>query len=268
MPVQGEQAVVVGLRLHLQDAREGPEGLHHRSLFAPHLEAQGSRPAQAAGEVLGGVLGHHPALVDDHHPPAGHLHLGQDVGGEHDRVLASQALDQLAGLDDLLGVEARGGLVEDEHVRVVEDGLGEAHPLAVALRELADEGVAHVAHPGLPDHVVDLPAAILGGDPLDLGAEAEEVQDRHVRVEGRGLRDVADPPLDLEGGLEDVVAPHPRGPVGGRQVAGEDAHRRGLPGPVGAQEAQDLPLLDAEGDPVDRGMAAVPLGEVLDLDHE
>ena len=51
-------------------------------------------------------------------------------------------LDQLAGLDDLLGVEARRRLVQDQHVRVVEDGLGEADALAVALGELAHDGCA------------------------------------------------------------------------------------------------------------------------------
>ena len=52
---------------------------------------------------------------------------------------------QLAGLDDLLGVEAGGGLVEDQDVGVVDDGLGEADALPVAFGELADQLVADVA---------------------------------------------------------------------------------------------------------------------------
>ena len=71
-----------------------------------------------------------------------------------------EALDQLAGLDDLLGVEAGGRLVEDQHVGVVQDGLGEADALAVALGELADELPAHVADAGLADRLVDAGRAL------------------------------------------------------------------------------------------------------------
>ena len=73
------------------------------------------------------------------------LHFGQDVGAEDDGVVAGEAVDQLADFDDLLGIEAGGGLVEDQDVGVVDDRLGEADALAVALGELADQLVADVA---------------------------------------------------------------------------------------------------------------------------
>ena len=63
-------------------------------------------------------------------------------------------LDQFAGLDDLFGVEAGGGLVEHQHVGVVNDGLRQAHALAVALGELADQLVAHVAERATFGHFV------------------------------------------------------------------------------------------------------------------
>src|SRR5204863_6284045 len=97
---------------------------------------------------------------------------------------APEALDELAGLDDLLGVEARGGLVEDEHVGVGEDGLGEADALAVALGEPADDLAANVADPSLLDGLIDPRLARRRGDALDLGAEIQEADHLHVRVEG------------------------------------------------------------------------------------
>ena len=124
-------------------------------------------PEQPAGQVLGRVLGDHPALVDDHHPAAGHRDLGQDVGREHDRVAAGERADQLAGLDDLLRVEAGRRLVEDQHVGVVQDRLGEADALPVALRQLVDQRRLHVADPALLDRVVDARLALgLRGTPL------------------------------------------------------------------------------------------------------
>ena len=85
-----------------------------------HLHVQRLRPAQPGGQVVRRVFGHHAALVDDHHALAGLRDLGQDVRAQDDRVIAGQLLDQLAGLDDLLRVEARGRFVEDQDVGVVE----------------------------------------------------------------------------------------------------------------------------------------------------
>ena len=50
-------------------------------------------------------------------------------------MIAGQVLDQLTGLDDLLGVEAGGRLVEDEDVGIVDQRLRQADALLVALRE-------------------------------------------------------------------------------------------------------------------------------------
>jgi hypothetical protein len=50
-----------------------------------------------------------------------------------------EPLDELAHLGALARVEALGGLVEDQHRRVSQQGLGDAHPLPVALGEVLDE---------------------------------------------------------------------------------------------------------------------------------
>ena len=68
------------------------------------------------------------------------------MGAQNDGVLAGQRLQQLADLDDLLGVEAGGRLVQNQDVGVVDDGLGQAHALPVALGELADEAVPDLTH--------------------------------------------------------------------------------------------------------------------------
>ena len=48
-------------------------------------------------------------------------------------------LIELPDVDDLARIEADGGLVEDQHLRAVDHRLRDADPLAVALRELADQ---------------------------------------------------------------------------------------------------------------------------------
>jgi hypothetical protein len=167
----------------------------------------------------------------------------------------------------MLRVEARGRLVEDQHVGVGQDRLGQPHALAIALGEPADQRGAPVGDTRLVHRLVDLPLALLARDALDLGAEVQERLDVHVRVERRGLGDVADAPLDLQRLLEHVEAGDARRALRGRQVAGQDAHGGGLPGAVGPEEAEDLALLDPERDAVHRRRPAVALRQVLDLDH-
>ncbi len=83
------------------------------------------------------------------------LHFREDVGAENDGVLARQCVQQIADFDNLLGVEAGGGLVENQHVGIVDDGLRDADALAVAFRKLADQLVAHVAQGAAADHFID-----------------------------------------------------------------------------------------------------------------
>ena len=192
-----------------------------------HLQAHGARALQAVGQVVRRVLRDHPALVDDDDAPAGHRDLGQDVRGEHDGVLAAEALDQLAGLDDLLGVEAGRRLVEDQHVGVVRGSPGRGRRAGGSPWRAGRSASSRTsATRRLLHRLVDARALrSLPGDALDLARRSRGTSPTvHVGVEGRRLRHVADAPLDLERLLEDVVAGHARRALRGREVAGEDAH--------------------------------------------
>ena len=98
-----------------------------------HLHVQRLRPPQPGGQVVRRVFGDHAALVDDDDALAGLRDFREDVRAQDDGVVPGQLLDQVPGLDDLLRIEARGRLVEDQNVGVVDDGLCQADALAVAL---------------------------------------------------------------------------------------------------------------------------------------
>ena len=78
-------------------------------------------PCEPLAQLVGAALGDDPAAVEDQHAAAEQLDLGQDVGREQQGVLAAELADQLADGHDLLRIEADGRLVEDQHLRVVED---------------------------------------------------------------------------------------------------------------------------------------------------
>jgi hypothetical protein len=164
-------------------------------------------------------------------------------------------------------VQAGGRFVQDQDFGVVQDRLSQSDTLLVALRELAAEAGRDVGDARLLHRRVDLRPQRLGSHAADPADEQQVVADGHVRVERRRFRQVADAALGLERLIEDVEPGNDGLAGGGRHVARQDAHGRGLAGPVGAEEAEDLALVDAERDVVDRGDAAVLLGEVLNLDH-
>ncbi len=221
---------------------------------------------QARLQVLHGPLRDDAAARDDDDPLADLLDPGDDVGGEEDRPVPPELLDEVPDLAHLVGIEADGRLVEDEDLGIVGEDVGEADALAVALGEMADDAVRDVGDPHALEGPEDPPRPLPEGDLLQPRPEPEEVRDPHLLVEGDVLGEVPDAPPGLHGAGEDVEAGDPRLPPRGGHEAREDAEGGGLPGPVGAQEPDDLPPLDGEGDPIHRPAGTEVLHQVLDLD--
>ena len=186
---------------------------------------------------------------------------------QDDRVVARQLLDQATSLDDLLGVETGGRLVEDQHLGVVNQRLRQTHALPVALRQLAARTTSHVADPGSRHHLFDPRRALPRRDALDLGDEVQVFADRHVRVEWRRLGQIAGPPLGFDGLSRTRRSRRrrrvPRSPGCSRSApASSSSCRRRW-----AEKAQDFAFLDLKADVVHSDDVAVPLREVFDLDH-
>ncbi|MNZ39421.1 hypothetical protein D3C78_569150 [compost metagenome] len=89
----------------------------------------------------------------------------------------------------------------------------------------------------------------------------------HVAIAGRAFRQIADQPLGLEGVLLDVEAEQPCRARGRREKAGEHLHGGRLAGAVGAEEAQHLAGLNAEGQVVHHGVLCKAFGEFFYFDH-
>ena len=88
------------------------------------------------------ALGDDPAAADEDHLVGDQLDLVEQVAGEqHGAAAVGVPLEQAAHPPDAGRVEAVGGLVEDQHRRVAEQGVGDAEPLPHAERV--------VAHPAL-----------------------------------------------------------------------------------------------------------------------
>ena len=190
------------------------------------------------------------------------------MAGQNDRVALPQFVDQFTDLDHLRGVKADGGFVQDDDLRVAEQRGGQAHALAVALGQVADQAAAHAGQAGALARAGDIGGA--GGSfalALELCDKIEIFLHRHVHIKRRDLGHIADAGLGGPGLLLDVMAVDNDGAARRRKVAGDHVHGGGFARAVGPEQAVDAAVLHREADVIDRHMRAVALGQVADFDQ-
>ena len=165
------------------------------------------------------------------------------------------------------GVQAHGGLIQDDDLRLPQQGLGNAHPLAVALGEGADELVPHRRQPRPLHGVLHLAAELRPPEALGRPYEPQVLLRRLPQVKGRLLREIAQQALGLPGFLQDVKAADADRPLRGGEAAGHDIHGGGFSGAVGSQQPVNMPVPEREGQVVHGGEIPVALAQVGNLDH-
>ena len=219
------------------------------------------------------------ALRDDRDPVAERVGLEHVVGRQQDRLArVGERGDRRAELARAHGVEADRRLVEEEHLRVVEQPAGDVqallHPARVTLGTL----VLPALEPDELEQLVDPRLLDLRGHSVELGEVAQVVVAGKPFVDAAlAAEDVADPLPHLPRVLDDVVAEHAR--ASRRRDEQRDQHldRRRLARAVRAEEAEELALLDLEAHAAHRldlfhaaadrpGVGAVGAVEVLRFD--
>ena len=220
--------------------------------------------ARTLEQRLLGALSDDAAVPDQHHLVGDQLDLVEQVAGEQDGAAAvGVPLEQATHPADAGRVEAVGGLVEDEHRRVAEQGVGDAEPLLHAERVVAQPtaGLGGVQrHQG--EHLVD-PRHRQAHRP---GADGEDLATGAAGVLGGGVEQdphVATRVGDVAVGVAADGDPARRG----RRQPHHDPHRGRLAGAVGAQEARHPARARLERDVVDGREGAVRLREAFYTDH-
>ena len=133
-------------RVNLHNVLHTADGLHNFAFRAVNARNDAVLCGKVVRQRIRCAVRHKTAVVHDNHALAHGLHFGQDVGGQNNRVVSAEALDEVADLDDLLRVKADGGLVQNEDRRVAEQSLRNADTLLVALRQVADETRVNVVN--------------------------------------------------------------------------------------------------------------------------
>jgi hypothetical protein len=214
------------------------------------------------------ALAHELAIVDDEQAVAGLADLGQEVAGNEHGVLAAQAAQEVAHLHDLRRIQAGRRLVENEQRGFVHDGLGQAHALAIPVRQLADDLAVHVAQGGFLLGLGDARRGFAGGHLAQARRKGQVGTHGHLGIERGKVGQKADLLADLVGVLGHLEAVHAHGSRGWQQQTAQDPQGRGLSGPVEPQESHDFALGDGEGEIADGCPLAEILGELVHFDHD
>ena len=116
-------------------------GSRPQNILAAALRRGGNTAlgTQALRQLLRRTAGNQLAVREDQHIIANRLHLAQNMAGQDDRVGLAQFPDQAAHLQNLRGVQPDGRLVQYNDFRFTQQRGGNAHPLAVTLRQIADQ---------------------------------------------------------------------------------------------------------------------------------
>ena len=215
------------------------------------------------------------ASAAEHRDPVRDLqHLVELVGDEDDGGAGlGQAADDPEQLLRLEGRQDGGRLVQHEDVALAVERLEDLHPLAHADGEVLDLGVRVDVEVVLLAQLDDSSARRLAVERADrpadaLGAQRDRLDDVEDGDELEVLVDHADAGVDRLPRVREGT----RRPVDqdlarvGLVQARQDVHQGALAGTVLAQQAEDLPAVSGDGDPVVGEHAREALGDVLQLE--
>ena len=205
--------------------------------------------------------------MDEQDPVGDRVDLLENVRRDQDGLRLAEIADQLPHAADLVGVEPAGGLVHDQHLGVVQQGLRHRNPLAIPFRELADRFVRNRLERTLSDDGLDALVQPGRRHPSRRPEETKQAQRRHVGIKRAVFRQIAQvlgraDPIGLHVDPGDV-----RRAVRGRHKPGQEPHRRRLARTVGPEEGDDFSFVD--------GKRHVPYGQkraklfakAIGLDH-
>ena len=219
----------------------------------------------AGGDDAAGVHGDGPVEA------LGLVHVGGGDQHAHAGPFGADAIDE--GPELLAGerIDAGGRLVEDEQVRVVDQGAAEAHLLLHAAGELAGGAVGERPQARGVEQGADAAGTLSVGHAEEPGEEVDVLEDAELEVEvlaqALGHEGNARAGGVAVGGLGHVAAEDADRARLDLLRAGNQAHERGLADAVGADQADHTSGGDVEVQRVERAGGPVSVRDAADRYH-
>ena len=196
------------------------------------------RVADVGLQLRGRVLGDDEPARDDPDAVGELVGLLEVLRGQEDRgALVLEAADLVPEGDPAHRVQARGGLVEEEHLGLVDERHREVQAAAHAAGVGADTAVLGLGEPDALDQLRGAAAHGAGRDAVQRGLELHELLARHEHVERRLLERDADAPAHLVRlGRRRRTRRRARGPPVGRRSVTSIRTVVVLPAPLGPRK--------------------------------
>jgi len=217
--------------------------------------------------LLRRVEGDSSPLVDDDQPVTQDVCLGHIVGGDDERLaLPALRLDVCPDGVPRLHVHTQGWLVEEDDLRVVEQGASQHQAALHPTRKGAHRVLAPLPEVHQLKQALDAPFDARQVAAVERGVVPQVVHGAQVKVNVGLLRHVPGALPDLFCLALRIVAQHPDLAAVAAQQAGEQVEHRRLARAVGTQQPKDLAALHLERQVVHRDQAAEATSGRLHLD--
>src|SRR5207244_5221322 len=184
------------------------------------------------------------------------------------RLVARQVLDELTHRADLVRVQPDRRLVQNNQLRFVRQRVRQTDALPVTFGQVAHDPAAHFGQTALLHYHINPLAAAADAKAFQPRAELEVFTHPHIEVERIVLRHVTNAPPHFVGLSKHIQAGDARRAGTRRHETREDTHRRALAGAVRSEKTDDLAASDGKSQTVNRRVAGVALGQILDLNDQ
>src|SRR5437763_4115727 len=229
---------------------QGGEG-HSRITVDAQLDELSTEPSE---ERVGRIEADDATFVDDGNPVTKTLGLVEVVRREEDRHLAPfpDPADQVEKLEPDAWVQADCGLVEEQHLRVRDEGAGDLESTALAAAVALDRAVRLGGQAEDVEQVVDTGWRHVLGHTPQPSVYLTVAPAREAAIDGRLLEHNGTDAAGSQGLTDDIEAGQTGGARGRPDRRRQHADRRGLAGAVGTEQPEHLTPLDREVDALHR----------------
>ncbi len=259
--------------LHSGHARKPSQLLHQRShlllavqvqfihLLRPHRTLQRSRS----------ILHQNLPMVDDGHAIAQLIGLFHVVRRQHHRnPLLAQPAHRLPHRNAALRIEPRAWLIQKQHLRMVRNRPRNLHPLRQPSRQLRRISPSPLRQMKLRQQLLRPPPRLSPRKPEVQTMKIDILEDRASPIQRVVLRHHANASPRSRGHLHHIDPRNPHSSRRRQSPRRADADRRRLPRAIRPQQAKQLPLANAQVNPVDSNdplLAFIDLPKTFNLNN-
>src|ERR1700722_14903007 len=165
------------------------------------------------------------------------------------------------------GIKPGCRLIEKKYSRMMHQTARNLQPPPHPARQRVCLSVAPLREIHQPEQFVDRFLALICGHVVELRIDTHVLFDREIEIAGQRLRNHSNHAPRSVRVLGHILARNPRIASGNRNQRGHHANQRRLPPPIRTKQPENLTLLYAESNILNRGEVAVLLDDVLDFDR-